>query len=130
MIAGFWSHTKDVVWKVVSLFIQQIEFESEEAHDALIAHLVAHFPRSRLYDRVYGAWREYHRDGRYGLVAYERFGLRNVVFWDGWRPLVFCNAVERKGKTAKASGENGGAVSVAVFEIEPRASGSISPVMV
>lgn len=106
LIAGFWGRIKEVVWKVVSLFIQRIEIESEAGHDALIAHLVAHFPRSKLYERVYGAWHEYHRDGRYGLVAYERFGLRNVVFWNGRWPFLFSNALEQKGKTAKGSGEN------------------------
>ena len=97
LIASCWSKIKDIVWRVTSLLIQQVEIDSEPAHDALIAYLIAHYRRSRLYDRMYGASREHQRDGRYGLVPYEVFGPRTVVFWNGWWPFVFSNAVETKG---------------------------------
>src|SRR5262249_48715312 len=96
VIAGFWSKIKELLWKIASLLIRRVEVGSEPAHDALIAYLVATYPRSRLYERMYGAAREYHRNGRYGLVPYELFGLRSVVFWNGWFPFVFSNAVEKK----------------------------------
>src|SRR2546421_153628 len=95
LIAGFWGKIKEFLWKVVSLLVQRVEIHSEAAHDALIAYLVAHYPRSRMYERMYGGAREYHRDGRYGLVPYELFGLRSVVFWNRCWPFVFSNAVEK-----------------------------------
>jgi hypothetical protein len=107
VIAGFWGKIKEFLWKFVSLLIQRIEIDSEPAHDALIAYLVAHYRRSRLYDRMYGAMREHHRDGRYGLVPYEMFGLRSVVFWNGCWPFVFGNAIEKKAQTAKGNREAG-----------------------
>ncbi len=107
LVAGFWAKIKGFLWNLISLFIQRIEIDSEPAHDALIAYLVAHYPRSRIYDPVYGAMREHHRDGRYGLVAYEMFGLRSVVFWNGWWPFVFTNAVEKKAQSSKGSREEG-----------------------
>jgi hypothetical protein len=107
LIAGFWGKIKGFLWKLVSLLIQRVEIDSEAAHDALIAYLVAHYPRSRLYDRMYGAMREHHRDGRYGLVAYEMFGLRSVVFWNRWWPFVFSNAVEKKAHSGQANRAEG-----------------------
>src|SRR5262249_39825013 len=82
---------------------------------AVIDYLIARYPRSRFYDRMYGACYEHHRDGRYGLVAYEQFGNRSVLFWDGWRPFVFSNAVEnkaksRRGKPAENTEANGAKV--------------------
>lgn len=100
VIASCWSKIKEWLWRVVSLFIQRVEFESEYSHNALVAYLIANYRRSRLYDQVYGADREHHRDGRYGLVPYEVFGLRSVVFWNGWWPFVFHNAIEQKARSS------------------------------
>lgn len=108
LIATFWSKIKEFAWRFISFFIQRIEVDSSAAHDALIAYLVSHYPRSRVYDRMYGASREHHRDGRYGLVPYETFGLRTVVFWSDWWPFVFANAVEKKAQNSRGSNEGGG----------------------
>jgi len=96
MLAACWDKIKAVSWKVISLFIQQVEIPSEAAHHAVVAHLIRHYRRSRFYDRMYGASYEHQRDGRYGLVPYELFGSRSVVFWSGWRPFVFTNQQEIK----------------------------------
>jgi hypothetical protein len=108
LIASCWSKIKDVVWRVASLLVQQIEIDSSSAHDAVIAYLVVHYRRSRLYDRMYGAAREHHRDGRYGLVPYEMFGLRTVIFWNRWWPFVFTNAVEKKAQSSRTPSDGGG----------------------
>jgi hypothetical protein len=105
VLAGFWGKIKEVLWRLLNLLVQQIEIHNEAAHDTLIAHLVATYPRWRLYDRVYGASREHYRDGRYGLVPYELFGLRSVVFWNGWWPFVFTNTVEKKARSGRGGGE-------------------------
>jgi hypothetical protein len=106
LIAGFWGKIKEFLWKVVSLLIQRIEIDSEAAHKAMVAYLVTNYRRSRLYEPVFGAAHEYHRDGRYGLVAYERFGLRSVMFWNGWWPILFSNAVEKQAQANR--GKEGG----------------------
>jgi hypothetical protein len=115
VVAGFWGKIKEFLWKVVSLLIQRVEIDSEPAHDALVAYLVANYRRSRLYERMYGASREYHRNGRYGLVPYELFGLRSVVFWNGWWPFVFTNAVEKKAQTSRGNREGGGSDATKIF---------------
>ena len=53
-----------------------------------VAYLITHFRRSRFYDHIYGSDHAFQRNGSYGLVPYEHFGLRNMVFWNGWRPFV------------------------------------------
>ncbi len=106
VVASFWSRIKAFAERVFRLFIQRVEIPSETAHDALISYLVAKFKRSRSYDRLYAACYEHTRDGRYGLVPYEQFGLRGMIFWQGYCPFIFNNEVEKKSKTAK--GESGG----------------------
>ncbi len=101
MLAGFWTKVKGVLWRVANLFIQQIEIPTEEAHNALVAHLIGKYKRSRMYDRMYGAWFAHRRDGRYGLVAYEQYGTRSMIFWNGWIPFFYNNAVESKAKAGK-----------------------------
>jgi hypothetical protein len=108
LVAGFWSKIKAVAWKGASFFVQQVEISSDAAHEAVIAYLVAHCTRSRLYDRMYGAAYEHHRDGQYGLVPYELFGNRTVVFWQGWRPFLFTNEQERKAKAHAGNRGEGG----------------------
>jgi hypothetical protein len=115
LIAGFWGQIKAVLWRIASLFVQRIEIPTEAAHAALVSYLTAHFRRSRFYDRMYGANYEHQRDGRYGLIPYELFGHRSVLFWRGWWPLVFSNAQEGKTRTGRAQPDNheGGERSVA-----------------
>jgi hypothetical protein len=107
MIAGFWTKVKGVLWRIANLFVQQVEIPTEEAHNALVAYLIAHHKRSRTYDRMYGAWYAHRRDGRYGLVAYEQFGTRSMIFWNGWIPFFYSNAVEAKARQNKGNANNG-----------------------
>jgi hypothetical protein len=107
LMAGFWSKIKAVLWRAVSVLIQQVEIPSEAAHNAVIAFLVKNVTRSRFYDRMYGAMYEHTRDGNFGLVPYEYFGSRSIVFWKGWVPFLFNNEVERKSRQSKGSGEHG-----------------------
>src|SRR5262249_13552444 len=97
-------------WRIAGLLVRRIEVPSEAAHQALIAYLVAHYKRYRNYDSLYGADFEHHRDGRYGLVPYEVFGNRSVVFWNGWWPFLFSNTQEKKARSGQAqpSGEGSG----------------------
>jgi hypothetical protein len=113
LLASFWGKIKAVAWRALNMFVQQVEVPSEAAHNAVVAHLIAHYTRSRLYDRMYGASYEHLRDGRYGLIPYEVFGSRSVVFWDGWVPFLFRNEVETKARASSgqrpADGDSGAA---------------------
>src|SRR5262245_22439384 len=96
LVAGLWDKFKAIAWRAMNLFVQQIEIPTEAAHEAVIAHLIANYKRSRAYDRMYGATYEHQRDGRYGLIPYEVFGHRTIIFWNRLFPFFFANAVEKK----------------------------------
>src|SRR5438270_7818785 len=101
VVAAMWGKIKAVAWRAVGLFVQRVEIPTESAHEAVVAYLVAKFRRSRNYDRMYGASWEYQRDGRYGLVPYEVFGVRSLILWNGWFPFLFSNQVEAKAASGK-----------------------------
>jgi len=111
MLAGFWSKVKGVLWRFANLFIQQVEIPTEEAHNALVAYLIAKYKRSRMYDRMYGAWYAHRRDGKYGLIAYEQYGTRSMIFWNKWLPFFYSNAVESKARQSKSNQTGGGSSS-------------------
>jgi ATPase family associated with various cellular activities (AAA) len=113
VIASTWSKLKGIAWRFVSLFIQRIEIPTESAHEAVVAYLINHYKRLRTYDRMYGASWEYQRDGRYGLIPYELFGSRSLVFWNGWIPFIYTNQMEAKAAAAgnKGSGDTPSGVS-------------------
>lgn len=115
LIAGFWGYIKAVLWRIANLFVQQVEIHSEAAHEAVIAHLVTHYPRSRTYDRMYGAVYEHHRDGRYGLVPFELFGNRSLLFWNGWFPFVFANKQESQPQSKRKHDDDDEAPKTRVF---------------
>lgn len=96
VVASMWDKIKAVGWRVCNLFVQRVEIPTRSAHEAVTAYLIATYPRSRNYDRMYGADWEYHKDGRYGLVPYEEFGYRTLILWNGWVPFLFSNQQERK----------------------------------
>src|SRR5262245_45717043 len=116
VLAACWQHLKSFSWRIIGLLVRRIEVPSEAAHQALISYLVAHYKRYRNYDCMYGADFEHHRDGRYGLVPYEVFGNRSVVFWNGWWPFLFTNTQEKKAargqQTASSDSGSGGPAKV------------------
>src|SRR5262245_19851322 len=95
MLAGFWSKVKGFLWRIANLFVQQVEIPTEEAHNALVAYLIAHYKRSRMYDRMYGAWYAHRRDGKYGLVADEQYGTRSMLFGNRCPPSFYRHSVAR-----------------------------------
>jgi hypothetical protein len=126
MIAGFWTRVKGIIWRVLALFVQRVEFPTEEAHNAIVAYLIKHYKRSRTYDRMYGAWYAHRRDGRYGLIAYEQFGTRSMIFWRGWIPFFYSNAVEAKARTKQGNNNSGGDDSAKVYSTLTFVRGTIN----
>jgi hypothetical protein len=106
IIAACWDKIKAILWRFASLFIQRVEIPSESAHQAIISYLIAHYRRSRYYDRMYSGCYEFQRDGRYGLIPYEQFGNRSIVFWKGIWPFVYTNPQENQGSGRGNRDEN------------------------
>lgn len=115
VLAACWEHVKSFAWRIVGLVIRRVEIPSESAHQALISYLVTHYKRYKNYDSMYGADYEHQRDGRYGLVPFEQFGNRSVIFWNGMWPFLFSNAQEKPQKHAKPQSDDsssGGPVKI------------------
>lgn len=79
-IIGFWDKIKAILWRIASILVQRVEINTEEAHEAVVAYLVKNFKKFKTYDRVYGASNETFRNGKYGLVPFEKFGTSSLFF--------------------------------------------------
>lgn len=90
-VVAFWDKIKSFAWRLISLLVQQVEIPNKDVRDAVIAYLIDNYKYSSTYDKVYGAIYESLRNGRYGLVPYELFGQRSLVFWNGMYPFLFNN---------------------------------------
>ena len=110
-VVGFWNQIKSFIWKFISIVIQKVEINTEEAQDAVSAYLTSHFKRIPVYDRVYGAINETFREGKYGLVPFEKFGSRTVFYWSNrryrkWIPFAFKKSSKHSKIQNKVVGHN------------------------
>jgi hypothetical protein len=80
LAVGFWDKIKAFLWKIISIVVQRVEIGTEEAHEAVIAYLVTEYKRLRIYDKNFGASYVSMRDGKYGLVPFEKFGDNSMLF--------------------------------------------------
>ena len=80
VIVGFWDKIKTFSWMFLSIFIEKIEIKTEDIHNEVIGHLVKNYKGFKNYNKVFGSQYESFRNGKYGLVAYEKFGETMMVF--------------------------------------------------
>lgn len=110
LLTSCWSYIKTFIWKICNLFVQKIEIEDEHLADAVANYLVANYPRSRLYDRVYGSKYDYIRFEdrkkplRTGLVSFEHFGGNSLIFWNGWFPFIWNSSQAGNGNNPNSNG--------------------------
>jgi hypothetical protein len=101
LVAGCWNYIKGFAWKLVSTLIQRVEIADNDLSRTLMGYLVTHYPRSRIYDRVYASAYEYIKTGEQtGEVPYEWFGQRGLILWNGCFPFI----VNRSGASTTANG--------------------------
>lgn len=81
LIVGFWDKIKTILWMFLSTFIQRTEITTEETHNEVIGYLVKNYKKTKSYDKVYGSQYESFRNGKYGLVPYEKFGNNLMIFF-------------------------------------------------
>jgi hypothetical protein len=100
VIIGFWDKIKLVGWKILSIAIQRVEIKTDEAHNAVIAYLVKNYKKFPTYDKTFGAINETYRNGKYGLVPFEKFGTSSIIFKSDKKvlylrlPFLFNHTVE------------------------------------
>ncbi|MBL7886280.1 MAG: ATP-binding protein [Flavobacterium sp.] len=80
LVAGFWTNIKTSLWFVLSIFIQRYEIKTEDLHNEIIGYLIQNNKKFNTYDKVFGSQYESFRTGKYGLVAFERYGESMIVF--------------------------------------------------
>ncbi len=101
ILVGMWSKIKSFAYQIKSRVIRKVEIVTNGQNTALISYLIKNYKKSSNYDKVYGAAREDIRSlGRQNLVAYELFGSRTTIFWNGWLPFVYSDSLEaaKEGK--------------------------------
>ena len=80
IIAGFWSNIKTSIWFILSIFIQKYEIKTEDLHNEIIGYLIQNNKKFNNYGKIFGSQYESFRTGKYGLVAYEKYGESTIVF--------------------------------------------------
>jgi hypothetical protein len=104
-VASFWDRIKAIVWRIVSLFIQQVEIPTSDMQAALTTYLINNYKFVKVYDKIYGSINESRRDGRYGLTPYELYGRRSIIFKNGRWPFWFANS-QNEGQNQESHHEN------------------------
>lgn len=80
VVVGFWDKIKTFLWMGTSFFIQKAEIGTEDTHNELVGYLIENHKKFRGYDKVFASQYESFRNGKYGLVPYEKFGDKMIIF--------------------------------------------------
>jgi len=80
VVVGFWDKIKTFLWMGLSTFIQKSEIKTEDVHNEVIGYLVKNHKKFKGYDKVFASQFESFRNGKYGLVSYEKFGDSLMIF--------------------------------------------------
>lgn len=80
LVLGFWDKIKKFLWMGLSTFIQKAEIKTEDVHNEVIGYLVSNHKKFKGYDKVFASQYESFRNGKYGLVSYEKFGDSLIIF--------------------------------------------------
>lgn len=80
LIAGFWTNIKSGLSVFLSIFIQRDEIRSDQMHIELIGYLINNHKYFKNYHKVYNSQFESFRNGKYGIVPYEKYGENMMIF--------------------------------------------------
>lgn len=106
-LATIWGHFRTILWKVCSLLVQRIELKGNNAN-AVINYLLVSYKLSSVYDKQYQSISsriKLDTGHMAGMVPYERIGLRSLLFWNGWKPLLLLGDSDTRTK-APSNGVN------------------------
>lgn len=108
IVVGFWDKIRAFLWMFLSIFIQKVEIKTEDIHNEVIGHLVKNYKKFKNYNKIFGSQYESFRNGKYGLVPYEKFGDSMMVFLSQKKyffKLIRIPFVFSKNSVAVAGGE-------------------------
>lgn len=112
VIAGFWGNIKTTLLFILSIFIQKYEIKTEDLHNEIIGYLIENNKKFNNYNKVFGSQYESFRTGKYGLVAFEKYGESMIVFLSQKKfffklfriPFVFSKNAMNTGTVESSSG--------------------------
>jgi hypothetical protein len=110
VVVGFWDKIKTFLWMGLSTFIQKSEIKTEDVHNEVIGYLVKNHKKFKGYDKVFASQFESFRNGKYGLVSYEKFGDSLMIFLSKKRyffnlisiPFIFTKSTGSGSKNEKS----------------------------
>ena len=88
LLAGFLAYAKTLVWRLVNLFVVRIKLEGKSG-EAFLFYCWRNMKRVPLGERRYRAFRPFVRPvKRFLVVGYEDVNADQMVFWQGWKPVI------------------------------------------
>lgn len=90
-VIGFWEKIKTFLWMLLSTFIQKSEIKTEDTHNEVIGFLIKNYKKTNSFDKVFGSQYESFRNGKYGLVPYEKYGDNLIIFFS--KKKYFCKLI-------------------------------------
>ncbi len=104
ILTGAWGKIKAVLTKLRSQFIETAELGSDNVSTIALSYLADEFWYSRAYVKKYAEfWAFIHTEKRNQNVLYEHLGGRPIVFWKGWKPMLYTPKIQTSGATTAAS---------------------------
>lgn len=90
-IVACWNQIKAVAWKLISLLVDRVEiYNDPQMTTVVLNYMVENYRHSIIYDKVYRANDEHLKaKNRNAYVSFELFGLKSLVFWNGWFPVIY-----------------------------------------
>ncbi|HWG45997.1 MAG TPA: AAA family ATPase [Gemmataceae bacterium] len=83
-----WSSIRNFLQSCMSVLVVTARLDDETTTTAVLAYLV----RNHAYlsgEKTYGGRHDCFRDGKYGHIPFELFGVKTLTFWRGWLPFWF-----------------------------------------
>ena len=83
-----WSSIRNFLQSCMSVLVVTARLYDETTTTAVLAYLV----RNHAYlagEKTYGGRHDCFRDGKYGHIPFELFGVKTLTFWRGWLPFWF-----------------------------------------
>lgn len=90
VVTACWNYIKIVIWKIINLFIQNVELREEILTQTLISHLLKYYKKSNVYEKVYLCTTDkLIKENTYISIPYEFYGKKSLIFWNGFVPFIW-----------------------------------------
>lgn len=99
-----WSSIRGWLQRCMGYLFVHAHLDDEVTIKAVLAYLMATYPRNKSGEKTFGGRCDSFRDGKYGHIPFELLGNRSLLFWKGWIPFWF--SVQAVKEDPKGAGGN------------------------